>query len=263
MINLGQYCKQNIIDGHIHLFNKDGCIPFSKNAIYVAFCDIEPKYIESYNSTMKYYDDFIMNHYNDNIILLATSGTPSEMIDIHKKYSDVIKGFGEVKCYPEWNGKKLNLDKLSKYWDLAKYAKENQLPIYIHFSLYDDSFVERFKRFVLKFPEVKIVLCHCGMDETTDNDFCYHSVMKLMDECNNLWCDITWEALDYFSNNPFKLMNMDKSRLILGTDMNKLSMSQENYEKEWNKIHNLDSIINSDRNIKKLFKYESIYRLKK
>ena len=24
MINLGQYCKQNIIDGHIHLFNKDG-----------------------------------------------------------------------------------------------------------------------------------------------------------------------------------------------------------------------------------------------
>ena len=84
-----------------------------------------------------------------------------------------------------------------------------------------------------------------------------------MEECNNLWCDITWEALDYFSNNPFKLMNMDKSRLILGTDMNKLSMSQENYENEWNKIHNLDSIINSDRNIKKLFKYESIYRLKK
>lgn len=53
---------------------------------------------------------------------------------------------------------------------------------------------------------------------------------------------------------------MDKSRLILGTDMNKLSISQENYENGWNKIHNLDSIINSDRNIKKLFKHESIYR---
>ena len=53
---------------------------------------------------------------------------------------------------------------------------------------------------------------------------------------------------------------MDKSRLILGTDMNKLSISQENYENEWNKIHNLDSIINSDRNIKKLFKHESIHR---
>ena len=109
----------------------------------------------------------------------------------------------------------------------------------------------------------KYIDFHASNTETTDNDFCYHSVMKLMGECTNLWCDITWEALDYFSNNPFKLMNMDKSRLILGTDMNKLSISRENYEKEWNKIHNLDSIINSDRNIKKLFKYENIYRLKK
>lgn len=68
MISLGAYCQQNTIDGHIHLFDKDGCIPFSKNTIQVTFCDIEPKYIKSYDSTMKYYDDFIMNHYNDNII---------------------------------------------------------------------------------------------------------------------------------------------------------------------------------------------------
>lgn len=254
MINLGQYCAQNIIDGHIHLFDKNGCIQIPQH-MSIGFCDVEPKYIDQYKSTMKYYDDFINNHYNnDNMILLATSPSEDEMISIHKKYQNVIRGFGEVKCYKEWKGENLNLDRLSKYWRLCKYAGENNLPIYIHFSLYSQSEVDRFIKLLNKFPNTIFVLCHCGMDEETDNDFCYHSVLKLMNEHQNLWVDATWQGLNYFINNPLKLINMNRDKIILGTDMSRKSMNEENYKKEWDKIHNLDSLIKSDKNIKRLFK---------
>ena len=251
MISLGAYCQQNTIDGHIHLFDKDGCIVVP-NMKCIGFCDIEPKYLSQYQNTIPYYEDFISKKY-DNVYLLATSADPQNMIDIHKKWPDTIRGFGELKCYKEWKGEKLNLDKLSKYWSLCKYAAEYNLPIFVHFSLYDDYAVKRFSNLLNKFPSVKFVLCHCGMDKDTDNDFCYHSVMKLMNDYSNLWVDATWEALDYFSDNSLKLTNMDRSRIILGSDMNKFTMNEDNYKKEWGKIHNLDSFIKSDKNIKKLF----------
>ena len=251
MISLWAYCQQNTIDGHIHLFDKDGCIVVP-NMKCIGFCDIEPKYLSQYQNTIPYYEDFISKKY-DNVYLLATSADPQNMIDIHKKWPDTIKGFGELKCYKEWKGEKLNLDKLSKYWSLCKYAAEYNLPIFIHFSLYDDYTVGRFSKLLNKFPSVKLVLCHCGMDKETNNDFCYHSVMKLMNDYPNLWVDVTWEALDYFSDNPLKLTNMDRGRIILGSDMSRKSMNEENYKKEWDKVHNLDSFIKSDKNIKKLF----------
>lgn len=251
MISLGAYCQQNTIDGHIHLFDKDGCIVVP-NMKCIGFCDIEPKYLSQYQNTIPYYEDFISKKY-DNVYLLATSADPQNMIDIHKKWPDIIRGFGELKCYKEWKGEKLNLDKLSKYWSLCKYAAEYNLPIFIHFSLYDDYTVDRFSKLLNKFSSVKFVLCHCGMDKETNNDFCYHSVIKLMNDYLNLWVDATWEALDYFSDNPLKLTNMDRSRIILGSDMSRKSMNEDNYKKEWDKIHNLDVLIKSDKNIKKLF----------
>ena len=113
MISLSAYCSQNTIDGHIHLFDKDGCIVVP-DMNCVGFCDIEPKYIDQYQNTIPYYDSFIKNNYKDSIILLATSVDPSNMIEIHKKWPDIIKGFGEVKCYKEWKGVKLNLDILGQ-----------------------------------------------------------------------------------------------------------------------------------------------------
>lgn len=258
MISLGAYCQQNTIDGHIHLFDKDGCIVVP-DMDCVGFCDVDPKCIELYSNTIPYYENFINNDYKDSVTLLAASTDPNNMIEIHKKWPGIIKGFGELKCYKDFtnpeNGEyfDLKLDRLSKYWDLGKYADENKLPIFIHYSLYDDTNVERLSNFIKRYPNAKIVLCHCGMDKATDNDFCYHSVMKLMNEHANLWVDATWEALDYFCNNPFKLTNMNRDKVILGTDMSRKSMNKENYKKEWDKIHNLDQLVKSDKNIKKLF----------
>ena len=258
MISLGAYCQQNTIDGHIHLFDKDGCIVVP-DMDFVGFCDVDPKCIELYSNTIPYYENFINNDYKDSVTLLAVSTNPNNMIEIHKKWPKIIKGFGELKCYKDFtnpeNGEyfDLKLDRLSKYWDLGKYADENKLPIFIHYSLYDDKNVEKLGNFIKRYPNAKIVLCHCGIDKETDKDFCYHSVMKLMNEHVNLWVDATWEALDYFCNNPFKLTNMNRDRVILGTDMSRKSMNKENYNKEWDKIHNLDQLVKSDKNIKKLF----------
>lgn len=260
MISLGQYCQQNTIDGHMHLFDNKGIIPYSKDVEYVGFCDVDPKEIGKYADTISYYEDFINNHYTDKITLLAVSTSASNMIEIHKKWPKIIKGFGEVKCYNHFDDVDndvyydLKLDRLSKYWELGKYADKNSLPIYIHYSLYNEDNVEKFSNFISRYPNATFVLCHCGMDKETDNDFCYHNVMKLMKEHHNLWVDASWEALDYFSNNPFKLTNMDRDRIIFGSDMSRKSMLKlENLKKEWDKIHNLDSMVKSDRNIKKLF----------
>lgn len=258
MISLGTYCQQNTIDGHIHLFDKDGCIVVPDMKC-VGFCDVDPNEISLYADTIPYYEDFINNHYNKDITLLATSTDPLNMIEIHKKWPNIIKGFGELKCYKDFTNHKngdyfdLKLDRLSKYRDLGKYADEHKLPIFIHYSLYDDKNVEKFSNFIKRYPNATFILCHCGMDKETNNDFCYHSVMKLMNEHHNLWIDATWEALDYFTNNPLKLINMDRSKIILGSDMSRKSMNKENYKKEWDKVHNLDSFIKSDKNIKKLF----------
>jgi predicted TIM-barrel fold metal-dependent hydrolase len=171
------------------------------------------------------------------------------MIDMHKKWGNWIKGFGEIKCYNEWEGEELKLDRLSEYWDVCKYAGEHNLPIYIHFSLYDLATEKRFINLLKRFPQTTFVLCHCGMDEKTDNDFCYQRVCKLMKEFGNLWTDVTWKAFDYYSGNPLKLNQLDLSRVILGSDQNKKS-------KEMGKIikfNDLSCYINSDRNIKRLF----------
>ena len=252
MIDLRSYIKGNDIDGHTHLFDKDGCIfrP-SPDSIkkYVGFIDIEPKYISQYQSCMNYYKDYIENHLNDNIILLASSVTPQEMIDMHKKWGNWIKGFGEIKCYNEWKGEELKLDRLSEYWNVCKYAGENNLPVYIHFSLYDIRTRKRFENLLKRFPQTTFVLCHCGMDEKTDNDFCYHSVCKLMKEFDNLWVDITWKSFDYFRSNPLKINQLDLSRVILGSDQNRLS-KKENINSKFDEGF---CYINSDRNIKRLF----------
>jgi tricorn protease-like protein len=61
MINLSNYIRENNIDGHIHLFDKDGCI-FSPSSDsikkYVGFIDIEPKHISQYQSCMSYLESF-------------------------------------------------------------------------------------------------------------------------------------------------------------------------------------------------------------
>ena len=257
MIGISKWIKdKNLfeIDGHIHLFNKDKVSKTIESApLSVGFIDIEPKFIESYQSTMSYYDNYISNHYDESkTILLASSTNADEMIEMHKKWPNIIKGFGEIKCYAEWKGKELNLDKLSKYWPVFKYASENDLPIYIHFSLYDINRVKRLTSLLKRYPKVKVVLCHCGMDEfTEDKEFAFYSVLNLMDRFSNLYTDISYTALDYFSTCPMKLLKFKSDRILTGTDLNQIS--EDKKEENVSKINKVLPYFDNTFNIKKLF----------
>ena len=70
-----------------------------------------------------------------------------------------------------------------------------------------------------------------------------------MKDFDNLWVDVTWKAFDYFYSNPLKINQLDLSRVILGSDQNRLS-KKENINSKFDEGF---CYINSDRNIKRLF----------
>ena len=100
--------QDNFIDGHIHLFDHNGIIDstlIDTSKRCVCFADIAFRYLDRYKNgeIIKYYEYFINHYYNPTKhILLATGINSDEIIAIHKKYSQYIKGFGELKCYDKW-----------------------------------------------------------------------------------------------------------------------------------------------------------------
>ena len=249
----------NKIDGHVHFFDSDQYVFDYTTPVFeksVGFIDVEPKRINKYTNCIGQYDAFIENHYDsDTMILLAASTSAEDMIAIHKKYPKIIKGFGEIKCYDEWKGKPLKLKGLMQYWDVFKYAGENNLPVYIHYSLNTDTDVQRLDKCLTKFPGTTFVLCHCGTDEfQEDKSVAIHSTITLMSNHSNLWTDISYTSLDYFSSNPMLLGQLPQDRIIIGSDINPVLFNKGKDDKTiYSKLQNIDKFVRSDANIKKLF----------
>lgn len=230
MKSLYQVIKSNIyIDGHIHLFDKDGIIDdYDKNL--VGFIDIEAKYINDYKNVIPLYDKFIKNNYDEKKHILLAAGTNINNIkELYNKYPKLFKGFGELKCYDVFKGNIINRKNISFVDDVCKFSESvGYLPVYIHYSLTRSKYMRLFENLLKKHPNVPIVLCHCGMEVTDDdsikieynNDYIYNSICELMREYSNLWVDITYTAADYFIENIYKLYNLDLSRTITGSDIN-------------------------------------------
>lgn len=267
MISLYDYTKNDMNkldwDGHIHLFNSSQSLfdlytPTYKN--YIGFADIEFDKISKYrNKMIGLYEDYINNYYKSNQYLLATAPTAEEAISIYEKFPNIIKGFGELKLYNTYKGKEVDYKKISIARTVCSYsAKNKNLPVYIHYSLTNDREVERIDNLLKSFPTVPIVLCHCGMEDS-NKDFAYHAVVNLMCKYSNLWIDISYDAVDYFVNNPMKLSNLDLDRIIIGSDitLKNFGKNHKNPIKECDEIcsnvNKLSKYINSDHNIKKLF----------
>lgn len=269
MISLKNYIK--VInkfdwDGHIHLFNASQSIydlykPASKHLI--GFADIEYDNIKLYEGKMiDLYKQYIDNHYNSSQLLLATAPTAKEAIEVYEKFPNVIKGFGELKLYNTFKGKEVKYKKISTAREICSYIskQDKYLPVYIHYSLTNDNEVKRFDNLLKSYPNIPIVLCHCGM-EIGYEDFAYHHVVDLMKKYSNLWVDISYYmAIIYFHTNPFKLYNLCLDRVILGSDFN-IKMFGPNHPNPeitcmdiYQQIYQLTQYIDSDNNIKRLFK---------
>jgi hypothetical protein len=81
------------------------------------------------------YDEFINKCYNPSKhILLATGENSKDIISIYERYPNIIKGFGELKCYSEDINRKLPYGNLDWIKPVLEYNKDFGFPVYIHYS---------------------------------------------------------------------------------------------------------------------------------
>ena len=262
MISLQNYIQvSNDGDGHVHLFDHNKPIPEKPSSLCVGFMDID---FDHKNSVVESYDNYIKNHWNkDKEILLATGFTIEDIKSIREKHTNVIKGFGELKCYDTYLGKKVPYKKISFAKQVARYSYEiGCLPVYIHWSLTNNKDVENLENLLSTYNKVPIVLCHMGMCMKEEfHDFAYTEAVRLQNKYNNLWIDISWDAAEYLSNNLMLLSNISRDRIILGSDLNNKSFAGKDIHairnKKWG-IGKMATIknylqLNNSQNIKKLF----------
>lgn len=257
------YKKFNNIDGHIHLFNHESIIDDSKLKYdneykRAGFIDIEFDNIDKFNF-VENYSNYIKNHYDSNKdILLATATTIEDIKTIYIKFPNIIKGFGELKCYDEYRGKPVNYKQIKLVRQVCELSqKVGNLPVYVHWEINDKKDLNKIENVIKKYPSVPIILCHCCMNDN-NQEYAYNCCIKLMNMYSNVWIDISYTALNFFVNNPMRLYNLRLDRVFIGSDVNiKLFGPNHDFEKEYNEICNkliiLDKYINSGSNLKKLF----------
>lgn len=221
--------QDNFIDGHIHLFDHQSFIyNYTKKTArrMVGFMDIDFKSLELYdkNRVIRYYDEFIKKYYDSAVTLLATGTDCQTMIDLYNTFPNVIKGFGEIKCYDYYNDEnnvkhKLPYGNLKWIKPLCEFNKNLSLPIYIHYYVYDDNRKKELKTLLTEYPEIPFVLCHCGLSPFRDYKKQFDYVYELISEHNNLYVDISYKPMEFFINN-IEYLNLLQNRYLIGTDLN-------------------------------------------
>lgn len=219
--------KSDKWDGHIHLFDHTGVIDNTlvKNYNCVCFADIVFRYEDQYDDgkMIEYYDDFITNHYDPSKqILMATSNNADDVISIYKKYPNIIKGFGEFKCYDRWKEGSLPYGNLEWIRPVLEFNKTLNLPIYIHFNLDSYKHREELDKTLTEFCDMPIVLCHCGMVDDENMNLDIHMFVKeLMLKHDNLYVDLsTHKTRDFYIKNVNYLYQLTANRVIVGSDVN-------------------------------------------
>lgn len=250
MINLSEIIdpQQDRWDGHVHLFNHEFNIhnvyPTSKFSNMVGFMDLE---YDAEWDEVKSYHEYIKNYYDkDSTILLATGKTIDAIKSIYNKHKKHIKGFGELKCYDIYNGKKVDMKKITFVDQVCKFSTEcGNLPVYIHWD-YNKKDTHKFIKILTKYRSLPIVWCHCGMNEENRTD-AYFQACALQKIYSNLWLDISYNAMKYISHNPMVIDEMDHSRVILGTDYNNKIFGVNHTAAE------IDGVLNDFEKVEKYF----------
>ena len=263
---LHPYKREPFWDGHIHLFNSTKTLPeydFGEVGMKVGFMDLE--YDKKNLQVVKSYERFIENDYKENTILLATGTTIEDIKTIYEKYPSFIKGFGELKCYDEYHGVKVPYKKIAFVRQVCRYSMNNgSLPVYLHWEICNEKDVQKISKLLRDYPTVPVVLCHCGMN-ATNQSYAYTQVCQLMKQYQNLWIDISYDAMKYLGNYIMLLDGLDRDRVILGSDINiKLFGKSHDPEVEITQIRLKLDIIEgylgrdkNEANIRKLFNIKS------
>lgn len=271
METLKNYLKENTEywDGHIHLFDHSGTIDLSLiDTKYkcVCFADIVFLREQYYNNGLmvKYYDNFINKYYSaDKHILLATGNNSEDIITIYKKYPNIIKGFGELKCYDKYKEGELPYANLNWIKQLLEFNKSINLPVYIHYDLDIIKHRITFEELLKKYDKMPIVLCHCGMVDNNDiNKEIFDFIYSLIIKYNNLYLDISYTANKFLLNNKYNLVKLFNysDKILCGTDLNPVIKTSEFVDNpkqysinKYSELKLLSKYINNTNTIKKLF----------
>lgn len=223
-----------MIDAHVHLFDhKDNIY----NYINDDYCDLKIGFMDtdfeclnkySYKDTIRYYDNFINNYYNNqNTILLATGTSSKVMIDLYKKYPDIIKGFGEIKCYDYYKNISLPFGNLDWIYELCEFNKTKKLPIYLHYYVYDFNRYLQLDFLLNKYPTIPFVLCHAGLSFKQDYIIQFSYVTNLLSKHKNLYIDISYKPVEFFLSNK-QYTQIYKDRALYGSDLNPKYFAEKN-----------------------------------
>lgn len=247
MKSLYNYIRTFNIDGHRHVFSHRGDIAGGN---CVGFMDIELDELDKYKDIPGMYDEYIKSHDSKNIRLLATGLTIEDIKAIYNAHPDVIKGFGELKLYGTLKGEPINRKHISFARDVCRFSEQvGGLPVYIHYILLEDREVRAFDKLLTDFPNVPIVLCHCGMCGH-DQEYSWNAAKKLAWAHGNCWLDISWSAAEWLSKNPMLLTQIPTDRVFWGSDRSPIADAHN--------VPNADNSVfakyfDSDANIQRLF----------
>lgn len=232
----------NYIDGHIHLFDGKNQ-PIQPTGKCVGFADILFKHQNIYKGAklIQLYKDYIKNYDTSNIYLLATGLTAEDVINLYKAMPDKIAGFGELKCYDKYGSEEvvdISFKRLDWVRKICDFNADLRLPIYLHYTLTDPRYFQRFSRFLNEYPNIPIVLCHCGMDirqkdTKYDWEWTFFKVLELLKTYRNLWIDISYTAYDFFAMNPGKITSLPMDRIIVGSDRSPLNPTSIRFMDDW------------------------------
>lgn len=247
------------IDSHVHLFDAAGLNPYIPYRC-VGFGDIDYNHPRRYKDMPSLYDKYLPMVTGPGRWILATSmGSVDQLETIWKSHKEVIRGFGELKLYDYFCGKKVPYKKLSFLRDTLKLSKEvGPMPVYVHYIPRSARDVERLANDIADFPDVPIVLCHCCMDDRCENpDWNYGQVQQIALLHPNVFVDISWDALFYMYNNPMRILSLPTDRVLLGSDASPLGYRSKHPTYSQKHIRemmaSLGTYINWDANVWRLF----------
>ena len=212
MNDFSEHIGFQVWDGHNNLIGGDGRIICKRNV-----CSVNPDAIGSHYDMI---NKFIEEQYDPKFhILLA-------LFD-EKIGGSIHMALGS--SYPEAGGK----NKSGLHWDMIK-----------------DPEWERLEKF-LKVYSGPVVLCHLGINKEFNNQkSVIKKFKKIQKEYNNLWGEISWDALDWVCKYPESIKGMDKDRIFTASDLAPL----DNSNKRELQIASMSGLISSSNNIKKLFR---------
>lgn len=243
------------IDGHLHFCSHRGAAEYFAAERAVCFPDIELDHVPSTEQLISLYKE----HYDPKNVWMLVGSNMDEVETIYNKIGQQMRldGVGELKLYDSFNGQDVNRKKISFARGACKFASAHgNLPVYIHYELTTLREAKAFERLLSDFPDIPIVLCHCGMNETNHN-FAWGQCMRLAPLYQNLWFDVSWDACRFFMQNPLNLKLLPQDRVFWGSDISprliQHGWKSATYDEimEWKTM--ICSQIYSDRNLKRLF----------